>query len=138
MFVYELSGCGFESHCSHSSSESFVNGKKQSLGEIPELKIKWSKVKKARYGWLRQKVEMEQFDFLQGEQDEAFGGDFVFTIHSKELIVGELFVRIYNEQPAFPLEVGKFQTVKPERKNLFKDFVKKGSRYYLSKLTIDY
>ncbi|KAL5005925.1 hypothetical protein ScPMuIL_017083 [Solemya velum] len=29
---------------------------------------------------------------------------FVFDIHDKELIVGEIFVRIYNEQPTFPLE----------------------------------
>ena len=29
----------------------------------------------------------------------------MFEIHAKELIVGEIFVRIYNEQPTFPLEV---------------------------------
>lgn len=29
----------------------------------------------------------------------------MFTDHSKELIVGEIFVRVYNEQPTFPLEV---------------------------------
>lgn len=77
------------------------------------MEVKWSRVKKARYQWLQHKVEMEQFHFLQGEQDETFGGDFVFTIHGKELIVGELFVRIYNEQPTFPLEVGKSLTMKP-------------------------
>ena len=42
---------------------------------------------------------------FQGECDQSFGADFEFDIHSKELIVGEIFVRIYNEQPTFPLEV---------------------------------
>lgn len=43
--------------------------------------------------------------FVQGECDPAFGAEFVFTVHSKELIVGDVFVRIYNEQPTFALEV---------------------------------
>ena len=42
---------------------------------------------------------------FQGECDQSFGADFEFEVHSKELIVGEIFVRIYNEQPTFPLEV---------------------------------
>lgn len=42
---------------------------------------------------------------LQGENDKRFGAEFVFSDHSKELIVGEIFVRVYNEQPTFPLEV---------------------------------
>lgn len=42
---------------------------------------------------------------LKGECDKSFGADIVFTEHSKELIVGEIFVRVYNEQPTFPLEV---------------------------------
>lgn len=41
----------------------------------------------------------------QGENDKSFGAEFVFSDHSKELIVGEIFVRVYNEQPSFPLEV---------------------------------
>ena len=45
------------------------------------------------------------FLLLQGECDPDFGGMFVFDIHAKELIVGEIFVRVYNEQPTFPLEV---------------------------------
>ena len=111
------------------------------FGERPELNKKSSKIEKARYRWLRQKVEMElnyNLIFLQGEQDETFGGDFVFTIHGKELIVGELFVRIYNEQPTFPLEVGKSHTMKRKRKNLFKNlFPKKGFGYYWCKQAID-
>ncbi len=42
---------------------------------------------------------------FQGECDPALGSEFQFTVHSKELIIGEIFVRIYNEQPTFPLEV---------------------------------
>ena len=34
----------------------------------------------------------------------------MFDIHAKELIVGEIFVRVYNEQPTFQLEVGIFCT----------------------------
>jgi len=42
---------------------------------------------------------------FQGENDKSFGSEFVFSDHSKELIVGEIFVRVYNEQPSYPLEV---------------------------------
>lgn len=42
---------------------------------------------------------------FQGECDKSYGADFVFSDHSKELIVGEIFVRVYNEQPTFQLEV---------------------------------
>lgn len=52
----------------------------------------------------------ELIEYLEANQkeksdakDQTFGAEFVFTIHSKELIVGEIFVRIYNEQPTFPL-----------------------------------
>ncbi|KAL8571849.1 DnaJ subfamily C member 13 [Nucella lapillus] len=46
-----------------------------------------------------------------GECDPNFGAGFEFDIHSKELIVGEIFVRIYNEQPTFPLENAKGFTI---------------------------
>ena len=42
---------------------------------------------------------------FQGECDPAFGAEFKFSIHEKELVIGEVFVRIYNEQPNFQLEV---------------------------------
>ena len=51
------------------------------------------------------------FPFIQGECDPDFGSQFQFTIHSKELIVGDVFVRIYNEQPTFPLENAKGLTI---------------------------
>uniref|UniRef100_A0AAR2LB97 J domain-containing protein n=1 Tax=Pygocentrus nattereri TaxID=42514 RepID=A0AAR2LB97_PYGNA len=58
----------------------------------------------------------ELLEFLEGQQesnikrgecDKSFGAEFVFSEHGKELIVGEIFVRVYNEQPAFPLEYPK-------------------------------
>uniref|UniRef100_A0A183ENG4 DZF domain-containing protein n=1 Tax=Gongylonema pulchrum TaxID=637853 RepID=A0A183ENG4_9BILA len=36
---------------------------------------------------------------------ELFGGEFKLSVHEKELIVGDIFVRIYNEQPNFKLQV---------------------------------
>ncbi|GMT29435.1 hypothetical protein PFISCL1PPCAC_20732, partial [Pristionchus fissidentatus] len=42
-----------------------------------------------------------------GHTSELFGAEFRLSVHAKELIVGELFVRIYNEQPAFTLEEPK-------------------------------
>lgn len=42
---------------------------------------------------------------LKGECDKSYGSDFVFSDHAKELIVGEIFVRVYNEVPTFQLEV---------------------------------
>ena len=43
---------------------------------------------------------------FQGDCDTSFGARFTYSIFSEELIVGEIFVRIYNDQPLFPLEVG--------------------------------
>ena len=43
--------------------------------------------------------------FFKGDCDTSFGARFTFSVFSEELIVGEIFVRIYNEQPLFPLEV---------------------------------
>lgn len=31
--------------------------------------------------------------------------DFGFSAHSEELVVGGVFIRIYNEQPSFPIQV---------------------------------
>ncbi|KAM8967651.1 dnaJ homolog subfamily C member 13 isoform 1-T1 [Pelodytes ibericus] len=53
-------------------------------------------------------LESEQESMIRrGECDKSYGADFVYTEHSKELIVGEIFVRVYNEQPTFQLEAPK-------------------------------
>ena len=31
----------------------------------------------------------------------------MFSVFEKELIIGEIFVRVYNDQPSYPLEVSK-------------------------------
>ncbi|BFZ15550.1 hypothetical protein BsWGS_18589 [Bradybaena similaris] len=55
--------------------------------------------------------DQQQRIIRTGECDPSYGADFVFDIHSKELIVGEIFVRIFNEQPTFPLENPKGFTI---------------------------
>lgn len=49
-------------------------------------------------------LEKNQELRTRDQQDAAYGSEFVFSAHAKELIVGEIFVRVYNEQPSFPLE----------------------------------
>ena len=50
-------------------------------------------------------VKRNQHDILRtGECDASFGSDFVFSCHSEELVVGDVYVRVYNKQPTFPLE----------------------------------
>ncbi|XP_067952104.1 dnaJ homolog subfamily C member 13-like [Watersipora subatra] len=46
-----------------------------------------------------------------GECDQDFGASFVSTVHAKELIVGEIYVRVYNEQPTFVIENPKGFTI---------------------------
>ncbi|XP_039609400.1 dnaJ homolog subfamily C member 13 isoform X3 [Polypterus senegalus] len=53
-------------------------------------------------------LESQQESMIKrGECDQSFGAQFVFSEHAKELIVGEIFVRVYNEQPTFSLEFPK-------------------------------
>ncbi|XP_035285629.1 dnaJ homolog subfamily C member 13-like isoform X1 [Anguilla anguilla] len=53
-------------------------------------------------------LEQQQERIIKrGEFDENLATEFVFSDHSKELIVGEIFVRVYNEQPTFALEFPK-------------------------------
>ncbi|XP_026104621.1 dnaJ homolog subfamily C member 13-like isoform X4 [Carassius auratus] len=51
--------------------------------------------------------EQQESSIKRGECDKSFGSEFLFSEHRKELIVGEIFVRVYNEQPVFPLEYPK-------------------------------
>ncbi|XP_078489054.1 dnaJ homolog subfamily C member 13 [Ciona intestinalis] len=53
-------------------------------------------------------LEQQQQDTVRtGNCDPSYGADFVFSLHQKELIVGDIFVRIYNEQPTFTIEEPK-------------------------------
>ena len=59
----------------------------------------------------------ELTDYLETQQrekmrsgvcpDESYGASFVFSNHKEELVIGEIFVRIYNQQPMFQLENAK-------------------------------
>jgi len=58
-------------------------------------------------------TRMELMEYLKDQQkqsvttgrcDEDYGANFVYSLHQKELIVGDIFVRIYNEQPTYPIE----------------------------------
>ena len=42
---------------------------------------------------------------MQGECDSSYGEEFTYSVLSEELVVGEVYVRVYNEQPTFVLEV---------------------------------
>lgn len=44
------------------------------------------------------------YSYFQGECDEDYGASFLYSLFDKELVVGDIFVRIYIEQPTFPLE----------------------------------
>lgn len=59
---------------------------------------------------LHGQVENSSLTTLFIIQSELFGAEFQLSIHAKELIVGDIFVRIYNEQPAFVLQVRHFTT----------------------------
>ena len=53
-------------------------------------------------------------EYLETKRQERLNGndslehdfnDFKYSVHAGELIIGEIFVKIYNEQPNFPIEV---------------------------------
>lgn len=57
-------------------------------------------------------LETQQTDMIRtGESDPSFGANFEFTVHSSELIIGDIFVRVYNEQPTFLIENAKGFTI---------------------------
>ena len=47
----------------------------------------------------------------RGESDPAFGAEFRYSQHSEELVVGTVYLRIYNSNPTFQLEDSKRFTV---------------------------
>ena len=42
--------------------------------------------------------------YPQGECDMSFGEDFSYDVLKDELMIGDVYVRVYNEQPTFLLE----------------------------------
>jgi len=57
-------------------------------------------------------LESQQENMIKkGDCDKTYGSEFVYSDHAKELIVGEIFVRVYNEVPTFQLEVSSLLLV---------------------------
>ncbi|XP_071822188.1 dnaJ homolog subfamily C member 13-like isoform X2 [Apostichopus japonicus] len=48
--------------------------------------------------------KQQEVSLAEGESDPDITDLFVYAAHSSELIIGEIFVRVYNEQPTFLLE----------------------------------
>lgn len=57
----------------------------------------------------------ELLEYLEAKRQERGGdfehdfADFVYSAHRNELVIGEIFVRVYNEQPTFPIEVNHLE-----------------------------
>ncbi|XP_046608377.1 dnaJ homolog subfamily C member 13 isoform X1 [Neodiprion virginianus] len=74
-------------------------------------------------------------EYLESKRQERLSGngdfehdftEFKYTAHSNELIIGEIFVKIYNEQPTFPIENPKGFTID------LLDFLSKSAAYLAS------
>ncbi|KAG0721186.1 DnaJ subfamily C member 13 [Chionoecetes opilio] len=46
----------------------------------------------------------QQAHVRTGESDPEYGATFEFDAHKDELVIGGVFIRIYNEQPTFPIQ----------------------------------
>jgi DnaJ family protein C protein 13 len=50
----------------------------------------------------------EQCRMGAGNRDPSCGIEFVYSAHKKELLVGEIFVRVYNQQPTYTIQVSVY------------------------------
>ncbi|XP_042237903.1 dnaJ homolog subfamily C member 13-like isoform X4 [Homarus americanus] len=53
----------------------------------------------------------QQAHVRTGQSDPEYGATFEFEAHKDELIIGGVFIRIYNEQPSFPIQKAKELTL---------------------------
>lgn len=51
-------------------------------------------------------TENQQAHVRTGQSDPEYGAAFEFDAHKDELIIGGVFIRVYNEQPTFLIQVG--------------------------------
>nr|XP_050853264.1 dnaJ homolog subfamily C member 13 isoform X3 [Vespula vulgaris] len=73
---------------------------------------------------LNEYLEVKRLERLNGNENfEHDFGNFKYSAHAGELIIGEIFVKVYNEQPVFPIEDPKSFTI-----NLL-EFLSKSSNY---------
>ena len=49
-------------------------------------------------------LEQQRTHIRSGESDPTYGATYLHETNAKELIIGGIFVRVYNRQPDFPLE----------------------------------
>ena len=78
-------------------------------------------------------LEIQQREKMRSGEcpDESYGANFTFSSHADELIVGDIFVRIYNHQPSFPLEDPKHFT------RSLMDFLGSQAQYVHSAFTLE-
>ena len=61
---------------------------------------------------LNEYLEAKRQDKLSGNANfEHDFNDFAYSAHKGELVIGEIFVKIYNEQPTFSIEVSPFKAL---------------------------
>ncbi|XP_012235865.1 dnaJ homolog subfamily C member 13 isoform X2 [Linepithema humile] len=76
---------------------------------------------------LNEYLEMKRQDRLNNSDNfEHDFSDFKYTAHADELVIGEIFVKVYNEQPVYPIENPKSFTI-----NLL-EFLSSSSEYLTS------
>lgn len=76
---------------------------------------------------LNEYLEAKRQEKLSGNGDfEHDFNDFKYGAHTGELVIGEIFVKVYNEQPTFPIESPKGFTID------LLDFLSKSSNYLAS------
>ncbi|XP_046397209.1 dnaJ homolog subfamily C member 13 [Ischnura elegans] len=73
----------------------------------------WNNGTRAELGEHLEEQGKRSWGGSEGGGDHALLADssFKYSAHSKELLVGEVFLRIYNEQPTFPIENPKGLTI---------------------------
>lgn len=49
-------------------------------------------------------MEQQRTHIRSGDSDPTYGATYIHEIHTKELIIGGIFIRVYNRQPDFTLE----------------------------------
>jgi len=105
----ELFGKSIEAMLSHYVASHFIESE---MNPHELLKILNSNVEIPYLIW-NNATRAELIDYLENQQraivqsgecpDESYGAEFEITCHKTELTVGNVFIRVYNRQPSYPL-----------------------------------
>lgn len=105
----ELFGKSIEAMMSHYVASFFVDA---DLNPHEILKMLTSNVEIPYFIW-NNSTRAELVDYLENQQrsiiqtgecaDESYGADFEISTHKLELRVGNIFIRVFNSQPSYPL-----------------------------------